>query len=100
MPNVCPRSLIVLAEAEANPKYLFSTEDMIKCVFVAEKSPIPTPTKTNPPIIRYIFVSMSTNADINNPTDINMVPNNANLPESHLSDSLPAIGDIKTLTTV
>jgi len=99
MEIICPIDRIVATMAEAMPYIFFSTELMIALVLGDEKKANPVPRRANRVIIAGILVVSSKRVKVNSAKVVNAIPKEAMIRGSILSESLPAIGENKTMTT-
>jgi hypothetical protein len=97
--NICPVNLIVDNVDDATPKNFLSTELNTAFVFGDENNANPNPRKTRLVIINIKLVSAFKNINMNNPIVVIIIPAEATIRGSVLSEILPDIGENTAIIT-
>jgi hypothetical protein len=93
MLNICPVKRIVDKVEEATPRFFLSTELRTAFVFGEENKANPNPRNTRLTIIETILVCIFRKIRINNPIVVIIIPAEATICGSILSDNFPERGE-------
>jgi len=99
MLNICPVILIVDNVEAATPRYFLSIELKTAFVFGDEKSANPNPRKIRLVIINITLVSGFRKINMNNPIVVIIIPVDATIRGSILSEIFPDIGEKTAIMT-